>query len=110
MRKLFPGYYRPTDEEFDELWRQALFAFDANMMLNLYRYSETTRDQFLRILGSAEIRDRIWLPHQAALEYQRNRFTVIDTQRAAYRQIRDGLDKALEGLGNKVLAGFIDMR
>ena len=41
MREKFPGYYRPTAEEFDELWRSALIVPDANVLLSLYRLSET---------------------------------------------------------------------
>ena len=41
MRDLFPSYYRPTDEEFKELWEKCTFIFDANVLLNLYLYDLT---------------------------------------------------------------------
>jgi hypothetical protein len=75
MRRAFPGYYRPTEDEFSELWNGCLFAFDANVLLNLYRYSLETSNEFLTILS--EISDRLWIPHQAALEYQRRRVDGI---------------------------------
>ena len=34
MRNLFPGYYRPTDNELKELWEKATFIVDANVLLN----------------------------------------------------------------------------
>ena len=43
MRKTFPGYYRPTEAEFRRLWDKCIFVLDANVLLNLYRYSEETR-------------------------------------------------------------------
>jgi len=85
MRKTFPGYYRPSEKEFRKLWDKCLFVLDANVLLNLYRYSEETRKKLLDILKRIE--SRLWVPHQAALEYQRNRLEVISAQREAYKQI-----------------------
>ena len=31
-------YYRPTESEFKKLWKDCVFAFDANTLLNVYRY------------------------------------------------------------------------
>jgi hypothetical protein len=97
MRDLFPGHYRPTKEEFDELWKACVFAFDANVLLNIYRYSESTRKAFLQVLDG--LRDRIWLPHQAALEYQENRLEVLSGLYAAYENIPKDLDAMLEKFG-----------
>ncbi len=55
------------------------------MLLNLYRYSAETRNKLIGILQ--QIRPRLWVPHQAALEYQRNRLDVICEQREAYNRI-----------------------
>jgi hypothetical protein len=63
MRNIFPGYYRPTDEEFYKMWQECIFVFDANVLLNLYRYSPDTRDELLDVLE--RLKDRIWIPHQA---------------------------------------------
>ena len=40
MRKLFSGYYRPLNEEIEELWANCIFIFDTSSLLNLYRYSK----------------------------------------------------------------------
>lgn len=63
MKKMFPGYYRPTEKEFSELWKNCLFVFDSNVLLNLYEYTTATKNSLLAILGN--IGGRIWLPHQA---------------------------------------------
>lgn len=44
MKARFPGYFRPTEEEFRELWRDALVIPDANVLLNLVRYDAVSRD------------------------------------------------------------------
>jgi predicted transcriptional regulator len=85
MRKSFIGYYRPSDEEFTKLWEESIFCFDANVLLNLYRYSPDTAESFLNTLG--RLGDRIWLPHQVALEYHTNRLGVISEQIEAYDEI-----------------------
>lgn len=82
MKTIFHGYYQPTDQEFDELWQNGFFVLDANVLLNLYRYSPEVRKDFLNIF--AQISDRLWLPHQVALEYQENRLEVIAQQKNMY--------------------------
>ena len=101
MKKIFPGYYRPTREEFSNLWKSCLFVLDANVLLNLYRYSHETSKELIRILK--QISGRLWVPHQAALEYQNNRLETIAKQLDEYdkiialvekskKDLKDGLD------------------
>ena len=78
MRTTFLGYYRFTEEEFSTLWKDCLFVLDANVILNLYRYSKNTSDVLLNILKG--ISERLWLPHQIAFEYQDNRLETIAGQ------------------------------
>jgi len=94
MKKHFPGYFYPSKREIKNLWNSCVFAVDANILLNLYRYSDDTRNEFLRILDS--IKDRLWLPHRAAQEYFNNRLSVIAQQEKAY----DETIKTLENVQN----------
>jgi hypothetical protein len=36
MKQTFPGYYRPSAAEFEKLWKEATFTFDANVLLRAY--------------------------------------------------------------------------
>jgi hypothetical protein len=92
MKDLFPGHFKESDESLREVWETSLFVFDANILLNLYRYSDATRNEFLRILN--KLKDRAWLPHRAAEEYLSNRLTVIDQQEKSY----DDTVKLIESL------------
>ena len=85
MREAFPGYYRPTASEFVTLWKSARFAVDANVLLKLYGYSSATRRKLLRLL--AVIGDRLWMPHQFASEFQRNRIKAILEQVDSYKSV-----------------------
>src|SRR5689334_5896221 len=100
MKSLFAGYYRPTTEEFDELWKKCIFIFDASVLLDLYRSTAKTRDVVLSILG--KIKDRIWIPYQAAWEYQENRLEVITKERALYSELRDTFDGLLKTVEQKM--------
>ena len=90
MRELLAGYYRPSDAEFADLWATCTFCFDANVLLNIYRSDLYTRDSLLAILRKGQ--DRIWLPHQAALEYHEGRVGVITKENDAYKTAREKIE------------------
>ena len=68
-----------TLQEIDDIWKKAILTVDTNVLLDLYRYHPKTRDS---ILQSIEIfKERLWLSHQAAIEFFRNRTAVISSSR-----------------------------
>ena len=83
--------YQPTAEELAEIWQTCIFSFDANILLNTYCYTPKTRESFFEILR--RLKDRIWLPHQVAYEYQKNRVYVIGEHIKAYERIDKILTK-----------------
>lgn len=87
MQNLFPGYYPPVDAELTELWSKGTIVLDTNVLLNLYRYPETARNELLDILRS--VRERLWVPHHAALEFHRNRLTVVAEQKRRFFEVRE---------------------
>ena len=82
MREEFRGYYRPTADEFKELWDSALVVPDTNVLLTLYRLSEDTRKRLLGIFEA--LADRLFLPHQVGYEFQERRLEVIEEQKKVY--------------------------
>jgi hypothetical protein len=86
LRDAFRGYYVPTDEEFKHLWQDGLIVLDTNVLLNLYVYPETERQEVLGVLE--KVRDRLWLPHHVGLEYYRRRVDVIRTQLSVFDDVR----------------------
>ena len=96
MRDKFVGYIPLSEKELKELWANGTFVLDANVLLNLYRYSEETAEEFLEVLTSFQ--DRLWLPHQAALEFLRNRASVIVTQTVAYEKLNRFLRDKIEDI------------
>lgn len=103
MKEIFPGYYRPTKEEFSAMWQECIFVFDANVLLNLYRYSPETRDELLDVLE--HLKDRIWIPQQAMLEYHENREEVISQQYAITGDIEAALTEVSQAIETKYQRG-----
>ena len=87
FRERFPGFYRPSDDDFERLWADGLVVPDANVLLTFYRLSESAREDVFRIFE--ELGDRLWSTHQAGLEYQRNRLGVIAEQIRVYDDVLD---------------------
>lgn len=67
----FEGYVTPTDDEYRGALRTALVVLDANVLLNLYRYNVDARRDLFSVLEKLE--HRLWIPHQVAVEFWRNR-------------------------------------
>jgi len=91
MKQKFKEFYKPTPEEIDDFWANAIFSFDANILLNLYRYTNDTCNEVLETLKYLSEQKRLWITYQAAFEYQKNRLTVISTAKSAYRNLIEKL-------------------
>jgi len=91
MKQEFVWYFRPDIEETKQLWKDGLLTLDANVLLDLYRYHENTRNSILRSIES--FKGRLWLSHQTAEEFFRNRAKVIVGSSAGFKQAADELAK-----------------
>jgi len=98
MKNFFPEFYR-DEIDYKDVWAGALFVFDTNVLLNMYRYRSTTREQLLAVLSL--LQKRIWIPHHVALEFQRNRIVVIAEQNKRYSETREIVEKSYSNLVNE---------
>lgn len=105
MKKTFYAYFRKSDKELSELWENAFFAVDANVLLNLYRYSDETRKALLDALSNKG--KNLFLPHQVGLEFVKNRFKIIDEQARKYDSTISDVKKLEETLKAKREHPFI---
>lgn len=109
MKARFPGYYRPTEAELDALWQEGtLVVLDTNILLHLYRVPASTRTLLLSILE--RLKDRLWIPHQVAIEYQRRRLGVIRDAFSATRRLLTDIEKAQEQFVRAVQAAQPEKR
>lgn len=100
MREQFRAFYSPTPGELDKLWNEAVIVFDANTLLNLFRYSAATRDELIELLTKEK--DRLWIPHQVGLEFQRNRRLIASQQDAAFASVEKALGAAESSIGGAI--------
>lgn len=100
MRNQFPGYYKPSEEEFKNLWENCIFSFDTNILLNVYRYSPKARERLFEIWQ--KLNERIWLPNQVAFEYLQERLPVISHQLKPYKELQEVLDDAAKRFTEKI--------
>lgn len=100
MKGLFPQYSHLDSVDYSEAWKNALFVFDTNVLLNLYRYHENTRIELIDILKN--LADRVWIPHHVALEFHRNRISVIAAQGNSFKEIKSLLNTTKNKLKEEI--------
>lgn len=98
MKTLFREYFYPSDTDIKEVWNDALIVFDTCALLNLYRYTEKTRESFIKILEA--YKDRLWIPYQVAKEFLQDKKEVIKSQEKAYDEINKGLNDTIHNVEN----------
>ena len=93
------GYVFPNNDQIEGIWKDADFCLDTNVLLDVYRYSETNRKEFLCLLGA--IKGRVFVPNRVAAEFARNRISVIRSHFRPQKIIREKLDEALKDIQHK---------
>lgn len=83
----FEAYRTPTLEQYRGVFADGLVVLDANVLLNLYRYTDQARDDLLLVLE--RLRDRLWVPHQVLVEFWRSREGVLRDPRDTARTIKE---------------------
>lgn len=103
MKSLFKGFYNPNEELLRDIWNsdRSIFIFDTNLLLNIYQYEEKTKNEFLELLN--RLKDRVWIPHQVALEYQRRRLNVIKRERDVFDKIDNAFNNFTSNLSKTII-------
>ncbi len=93
LRDQFQRFYAPDASAVAETLRTGLVVPDTNVLLSLYRFQPEARDELFGVLERIE--DRLWVPHQVALEFHQNRLNVIAEQERFFGKAREDLDASL---------------
>lgn len=109
MLKHFKGFIGYTEEEFKELWEQATFVVDTNILINFYKYtSKESTKSLLDILKKLKDSNKLWIPHQVALEYFFNYEDNMFKQNEGYdllgkelRKLKEDAEKTLSTVKSK---------
>ena len=92
MRKAFSEHFVGEPERQQKLWTDCIFVLDTNVLLDLYRFSDSAREALFKVMDS--LGERLWVPYQVAAEYFENRLAVIEAQSDAYAKSIAGLKVA----------------
>ena len=98
-----------SDEEKSQIWEEAILTVDTNVLLDLYRFHPETTRQILN--GLESFKGRVWLSHQVASEFFKNRNKVIlDAEKnlIAGEEKITSLSKEVESTLNKALDTLLD--
>ena len=93
MKNRFAEYYELPEERIKEIWENSLIVFDTNVLLNLYRYNEDARTEFINVIKF--YKERLWIPYQVGLEFHRRREDIIRKNASAYNSLGESLSKEL---------------
>lgn len=94
MRDAVKEYIYYSEEEKRDLWDNAIFVFDTNVYLNLYRYTFKTRELLLSAFSG--LKERLWMPNHVAHEYMKNRNEVIWETNHQYDTLQSEANKFIE--------------
>lgn len=100
MDKIFRAHKELSEDDYKALWEDALFVFDTNTLLDLYRLPESARKDLLNILSDAKIKDRVWVPFQVMLEYTQNKIDVISDQKNKFTNVKSIVNEGIENINN----------
>lgn len=78
MKDIYPEYYGYPNDDIKNLWEDSIVVFDANVLLDFYKYTPKLLDDLMEQLKI--IIDKLWMPYQVGLELQRNRLKLIYEQ------------------------------
>lgn len=98
MKDKFAAYKALTKDELENLWQNAYFIFDTNVLTNFYRYQSSTVNDLANLIGHLE--ERVWLPYHVGLEFYRNRKKVIADQHCLFKKVQDTVNDSIGGLEN----------
>ncbi len=83
----FEGYRTPTTEDYRRVFSEGMVVTDANVLLNLYRYTDHARDDLLSVLE--RLGDQLWVPNQVLVEFWRNREVVLRDPRDTEKTVQE---------------------
>jgi hypothetical protein len=106
VKNIFPGHFRPQKSDFDNHWNESIFIVDANVLLNLYRYSEATRKELEKSMEG--VKDRIFIPHHAAKEFFKNRLSVTSGQSKEYTSVISSMNEIVKKISSKDRHPFVE--
>lgn len=85
MKNKLKEYIPLSEEQRKNIWENGIFVLDANVLLNMFRYSKKSYDELIGIIEKHK--DNLWLPYQVGMEFFNNRLGVIEGIKNGFNQL-----------------------
>jgi hypothetical protein len=96
LRERFPGYFPPGDDDVQDFMERGVVAFDTNALLDIYRFNDHARTEYIAALR--QLSERLWIPHRVGEELLENRLSVINECSTATDTFAKDLNSAFESV------------
>lgn len=94
MKDFFKWYFPHSPTQIKEIWENGILTVDTNVLLDLYRYHQNTRQALLESLNLFS--GRAWISHQVAEEFFRNRNAVILSSTTSFNDAERNLSEIVK--------------
>lgn len=89
-----------------ELWNNSIFIFDTSALLDLYDYSDTSKNKIFGTIFS-KITDRLWIPQHVEYEYLKNREStfrkpISEKYKPLEKECLVAIEKEINSIKNKI--------
>lgn len=99
MKKQFPEYYRVNKEDLQKQFKDLVFIFDANALLDIFRLDESITNEIFDVIERYS--SQIVIPYHAAEEYNKNIHAVLLQQLRNIDEAQKAFDVFLQLLEAK---------
>lgn len=103
----FEAYLTVSASAIHSALSHGMVVLDTNVLLNLYRYGDSAKDDLLKVLEA--IRDSLFIPHRVALEFwrrrenaMRDRAKMAELTASTLEDARDRSERAIRAWANRL--------
>ncbi|MGW5200754.1 PIN-like domain-containing protein [Streptomyces spiralis] len=97
LLRRFAAWLQPgpsaEDAERSAFFKDGIIVLDTNVLLSLYEYTETSREEVLSALEQTA--GRLWMPYQVGLEFVRGRRSTLESRKKALASAATEVNKKL---------------
>ncbi|WP_437077221.1 PIN-like domain-containing protein [Streptomyces sp. enrichment culture] len=97
LLRRFAAWLQPgpsaEDAERSVFFKDGVIVLDTNVLLSLYEYTETSREEVLAALEQTA--GRLWMPYQVGLEFVRGRRSTLESRKRALASATTEVNKKL---------------
>jgi hypothetical protein len=102
LREQFHQFYMPDGDAVKVAVQEGMVVPDTNVLLHLYRFQKSAREELLGALEKTG--DRLWIPHQVGFEFHRNRLDIMSEQEGYFKLTLKEMNDSVDEVRGRVRA------